>query len=166
MDSHNVKITHTYQVECFDKDGNLKWKDGFENLVTTEGKNKYLDATLKTGLTSPAWFVGLVKTVSTGYTAADTLASHAWTEAVPGTDYTGNRQAFTTGAIAGGSVDNTASKATFPILTTMASVDGALLASVATGTAGTLLGVGSFSGGSKSVSNGDTLQVSVTCTVS
>lgn len=166
MNIADIKVTHTYKVECFDSNGDLKWEDGFENLVTTEGKNKYLDATLKTGLATPAWYVGLVKTVSTGYAAGDTLASHAWTEAVPGTDYTGDRQAFTTGTVAAGSVDNSASKATFPILTTMTAVDGALLASVATGTSGTLLGVGAFAGGSKSVANGDALQVTVTCTVS
>jgi len=158
-------ISHTYLVECFGPDGVLKWADTIHNLVTTEGLNKYLDACLKTGLASPAWYVSLVKAKTTGYAAGDTLASHGgWTEGAPGTDWTGNRIAFTPGTIANGSVDNSGAKATFPILGTL-TISGALLASAATGTSGTLLGVGDFTGGSKAVAAGDTLTVTVTASL-
>lgn len=153
-------ISQIYQVECYGPDGILKWSDSFENLVTTEGLNKYLDATLKTGLTTPAWYVGLKGTGTAA--AGDTLASHAgWSELNP---YTGDRPAFTPGTVSGGSVDNSASKASYAI-TGSATVAGAFVCSAATGTTGTLLGAGDFSAGSKSVASGDTLNVTVTCSM-
>ena len=160
-----AKLTQRYRVEAFDKDGNLKWSEELDNLVTTEGKNKYLDATLKTGLASPAWYVSLIKAATGSIDVADTLASHSgWTEGAPGTDWTGNRLAFTTGTISAGSVDNSGSKATFPILGSL-TIKGALLASVASGTGGTLLGAALFTGGDRSVVAGDTLSVTVTCSL-
>lgn len=156
----STTISQVYQVECFGPDGTLKWSDTFENLVTTEGLNKYLDAALKTGLASPAWYVGLKGTGSAA--AGDTLASHAgWTELTP---YTGNRPAFTPGTISAGSVDNSASKATYAITGT-ATVAGAFVCSAASGTSGTLLGAGDFGAGSKSVGNGDTLNITVTASM-
>ena len=165
MERFALTVTHHYAVECHGPDGVLKWREEFDNLVTTEGLNKYLDSTLKTGATSPAWYVSLVTGKTTGYAAADTLAAHAgWTEGTPGTDWTGNRQAWTPGTINAGSVSNIASKAVFPILTTK-TVHGALLCSAATGTGGVLLGVGDFSS-AKNVENSDQLSVTVTCSLS
>ena len=160
----SAHLTQHYKIEALDKDGNVKWTEEFDNLVTTEGLNKYLDATLKTGLAAPAWYVGIVKAKTTGFAAGDTLASHGgWTECVLNTDYTGNRITWTPGTVGSGSVDNSASKASFPILGTL-TIYGAFLASVATGTAGVLLGGGDF-GSSRSVLAGDTLQVTVTCSL-
>lgn len=154
------KIHQHYRVECFDKDGRQKWVEEFENLVVTAGLNKYLDATLKTGLASPAWYVGLKGSGSV--VAGDTLASHAgWSEITP---YSGNRPAWTPGTISSGSVDNSASKAVFNI-NVDTTVYGAFLASVNTGTSGTLLGGGDFSS-SRAVLNGDTLNVTITCSLS
>ena len=154
------KIHQHYRVECFDQEGRRKWVEEFDNLVVTAGLNKYLDATLKTGLASPAWYVGLK---GTGFVAAgDTLASHSgWSEINP---YSGNRPAWTPGTIASGSVDNSASKAVFAI-TSDTTVYGTFLASVNTGTSGTLLGGGDFSS-SRAVLNGDTLNVTITCSLS
>ena len=160
-----LTVKQTYHAECYGPDGVLKWEDTFDNLVTTEGLNKYLDATLKTGLTTPVWYVSLVKAKTTGYAAGDTLASHGgWTEGAPGTDWTGNRITWTPGSVAAGSVDNSVSKAVFPILGTL-TIYGCLMSSAATGTSGTLLGVGDFSGGSKAVGAGDSLQITVTCSL-
>lgn len=163
---HVVKIGHRYEIECYGPDGKLKWADGFDNLVTTAGRNKYLDATLKTGLASPSWFVGLVTGPggSNTYAAGDTMASHAgWAE---NTAYSeGTRQALTLGAIASGSVDNSAARATFSI-NASATIGGAFTADNSTkgGTTGTLLGVGSF-GADKIVSNGDTVLVAITASI-
>lgn len=161
-------IKHIYQVECFGVDGFLKWSDSFHNLVTTAGLNKYLDATLKTGSVSPAWFVGLITGPGGGntYVLADTMAVHAgWAE---NTTYSnGTRPAWTPGSIVAGSVDNSASKAVFNINGT-ATIAGCFMAdnSTKSGAVGTLLGEGNFTGGDRLVQNGDTLNVTITATQS
>lgn len=160
--NHNVTIGQLYKVECYDKNGNLKWEDGFENLVVTTGRNQYLDATLKTGATSPVWYVGLKDAVAA--VAGDTMASHAgWAELVPYSNAV--RPTFTPGTIASGSVDNSASKAVFTVNAT-ATVGGAFIVNNSTkaGTTGILLGAGEF-GAARSVINGDTLNVTVTCSI-
>ena len=164
---HVVHIEHSYHVECW-RNGALVWEDTFKNLVTTSGKNKYLDACLKTGLASPAWYVGLVTGPggSNTYASTDVMSSHSgWTEAVGYAE--GARQTFTPGTISAGSVDNSASKATFTV-NTGATIGGAFLAdnSAKSGTTGTLLGVGSFSGGDRAVLSGDSLSVTLTATMS
>jgi hypothetical protein len=154
---HVVRIKQRYVLECRDANGCLKWTEEFDNLVTTEGKNKYLDATLKTGLASPVWYVGLKGTGDPA--AGDTLASHAtWLEITP---YSGNRPAFTPGSVANGSVDNSASKAVFTINAPL-TVYGSFLCSAASGTSGTLLGAGNFTT-ERAVISGDTLSVTITC---
>lgn len=160
--NHNVTIGQFYKLECFDKNGVLKWTDEFENLVVTTGRNQYLDATLKTGVTSPTWYVGLKDAVAA--VAGDTMASHAgWAELVPYSNAT--RPAYTPGTIASGSVDNSASKAVFTINAT-STVGGAFLANNSTksGTTGILLGAGEFAS-ARSVISGDTLNVTVTCSI-
>lgn len=157
-----VSIKQSWQWECYGPDGALKWSDGYDNLVVTEGLNKYLDATLKTGLVSPAWYVGLK--AAGAISAGDTMVSHAgWAESTPYSNAT--RPAFTPGTIAGGSVDNSASKAVFNVNAT-ATVAGGFLTSDSTkgGTVGTLLGAGDFSA-ARSVASGDTLNVTVTCSM-
>lgn len=49
----------TYDVTAHDCNGKFLWKAQAKNRVVTAGLNKLLDATLKTGLTTPAWFIGL-----------------------------------------------------------------------------------------------------------
>jgi hypothetical protein len=154
-----------FTVTCVGADGQEKWSDTFHNLVVNEGlqdmNSKYFAAT---GYTS-AWFLGLVEGPGSGntYAAADTLASHAgWTELVPGTDYTGNRKAVTFGTATTADpsvISNSGSPSAFAMLVNGTVVAGALLASVATGTSGVLFSVGNFTGGDKTVDNGDTLNV-------
>lgn len=140
----------------------LKWRDISPNLVTTAGLNKLLDATFKTGLTTPAWYVGLVDNASfSAYNAADTMGSHAgWNEGTPYSN--ANRPTWTPGSVAAGSVDNSASKAVFNINATL-TVRGCFLADENTkgGTTGTLYGEGDFAA-SRAVQSGDTLNVQVT----
>ena len=171
------RISHIYQVECYGPDGLLKWSDSFHNLVTTAGLNKYLDATLKTGVTSPLWYVGLVTgpaaTSNPGspgnpnvYALADTIGIHGgWAENVTYSNLA--RPQWNPGSIAAGSVDNSASKAIFNINGT-ATIAGCFMAdnSTKSGSIGTLLGVGNFTGGDRLVQSGDTLNVTVTATQS
>jgi hypothetical protein len=166
---HAITIRHHYDVECVGPDGQVKWVESFDNLVVTAGRNRYLDATLKTGSGgTPAWYVGLVTGPggSNTYAAGDTMASHAgWAEFVNYSE--ANRQAFTTGTIASGSVDNSAARAAFSINGAGGNVGGAFLAdnNTKSGTTGILLGVGSFTGGDRTTVNGDTLNVTVTCSI-
>lgn len=161
-----VGVKHSYFVECV-RNGKVVWAEKFDNLIVLAGRNKYLDATLKTGLTSPAWFVGLVTGPGSGntYAAADTMASHAgWNEF---TNYSqGTRQAFTPGTIANGAVDNAAARASFTI-TMNGTVAGAFMVDNNTkgGSTGTLLGVGNFSQGDRSVLVNDTVNVLVAASI-
>jgi len=160
--NQNVKIGQFYKVECLDQNGKLKWEDSFENLVVTTGRNKYLDATLKTGLATPTWYVGLKDSVSA--VANDTMASHAgWSELSPYSN--ANRPTYVLGTIASGSVDNSASKASFAINAT-ATIGGAFITDNNTkaGATGILLGAGEFAQ-ARSVISGDTLNVTVTCSI-
>ena len=44
--SDTATIEGRYYAVCYDKDGNVKWEDAIENLVTTVGKNLTLDTIL------------------------------------------------------------------------------------------------------------------------
>ena len=149
-----------YVVECFDADGNLKWSDQFDNLVTTVGKNDALDKYLAGSAYTATWYLGLID--STGYTAVavgDTAASHAgWTE---NTGYSqGARPVASWSAAAAGS-KALSTPAVFN-MTATATIKGAILINNSTkaGTTGVLYSAGLFSGGDKPVQNGDTLNVS------
>lgn len=149
--------TFTYDVVCLDKDGQEKWRESFTNLVTTVGRNDLLDKYFKGSSYSAAWYLGLKGAGSVN--AADTLASHAgWSEVTP---YSGNRPAITFGTTSSGS--NTATAVSYTINAT-ATVAGAFVSSVNTGTSGILYSAGDFSA-SRSVADGDTLNVTLTVSV-
>ena len=79
--------------------------------------------------------------------------------------YAGARPTLTLGTVVSGSVDNSAAKASYSINATMV-VGGAFLNTLPTAgqTSGTLYGGAAFSGGNRSVANGDTLNVTATLT--
>jgi hypothetical protein len=158
--------TH-YYLECRDKNGNLKWTDEINNTVVTEGLNKLIDATFKTGLASPAWYIGLVGAKTTGYDPDDTLSSHGgWTE---NTHYGGGgRPAFdvSDNSISSGSLSNSANKAAFTFSGTSNpdTINGAFLCTASSGTSGTLYGEGDLSI-PRSVADGDILTLTVTISI-
>jgi hypothetical protein len=153
-----------WEVECKDKQGNLKWTDTIDNLVVNEGLDHILESTLAGGSQITTWYVGLLNDSPT-VAATDTMSSHAgWTE---NTNYDeAVRQTWTPGSVASQSVDNSASKATFTMDTDSDTVAGAFLVSNSTksGSTGVLYSGGAFSGGDKSVDDGDTLTVTLTAT--
>lgn len=161
-----VGVENHWVIECYAPDGMLKWREEFDNLVVTAGLNKLLDATFKTGQTTPAWYVGFVDAAGTQtYDAADTMGSHAgWIENANFAAAT--RPQFTPGTIASGAVDNSAAKAAF-VMNSTGTLAGAFLSDSPTkgGTTGTLYGVGNFTGGDRSFASGDTVNVTVTLTV-
>jgi hypothetical protein len=154
-----LALTNIWTMTCLDSSGNVKWSETKKNLITTEGLNHILNTQFHGGTQVSPWYIGLKGTGTVA--AADTLASHAgWSEV---TDYDGNRKEWTEGAASSGSMTNSSS-VDFSINGT-ATVAGAFLSSVATGTSGTLYGVVDFAS-SRSVLSGDTLQVTVTVTAS
>ena len=180
---HNetLGIQGWYDVKCFDSEGNLKWEDKAPNLVTAVGKQAlfdfYFGATGTAGGTAAgANYLGLCGGTAT-YTAADTMASHTWTE-VGGTNapaYTGSRQspswsaATSTGTTPSNVTTKTASALTFA-MTSSGTVNGCFINSGASASAtkdtttGVLYSAGNFTGGSKTVANGDSLAVTYSTT--
>lgn len=157
----NVRLGGVFHIECYDKDGNLKWKESTPNLVVNEGL-KHLNDTFFSGAGYNAtWYLGLVNaSPAPSYAAGDTLATHAgWAET---TAYSGNRKPVTFGAatLADPSViSNSASPSQFAMNGTV-TVAGAFLCDVATGTGGILFSVSSFQApGNRDVVSGDTINV-------
>lgn len=156
-----------YRMECYDKDGNLKWTAESPNLVVNVGlqdmNTKYFSGSTYTA----TWYLGLYGAASTNNPAAgDTMSSHAgWTEATPYSNANRPTATFGTATTADPSViSNSASPAQFNINAT-ATVGGAFLVSNNTkgGTTGTLFSAADFqSPGDRSVVSGDTLSVTYT----
>jgi hypothetical protein len=161
-----------WEFEARDPNGNLLWRDGFDNLVVDEGLNEMLGLMLDRS-TSPAytkqtaWYIGLVvETGSPAYAASDTLSTNPnWNEVTAYSE--ANRQTFTDGGVSAKSLDNSASKATFTINADSTVLDGGLLASNNTkgGTTGILYSVGAFTGGQKTLDTNDTIDVQATFTI-
>lgn len=108
------KIFSTWNFECYDKNGNLKWADyNRPNIVTHEGLDDLLSVYLDNGTQSATWYVGLVNT-NTAAAATMTYATPVFTE---DTDYDeATRPAFD-GTVSSQAITNSASKATFTITT-------------------------------------------------
>lgn len=161
-----LKLKGTYHVECYGPDGQLKWKDVVHNLVTTVGKNLALDTILGNSAAG-AVVMGLKGTGSAA--AGDTQASHAGWSEVGGANapaYTGNRPTPSFSAASAGS-KSTSSAVSFAI-TSSGTVAGCFIniggSATKDNTTGTLFSAGDFSGGSKTVANLDTLNVTYTLT--
>jgi hypothetical protein len=167
LSSHRIVFKNKYTFECFDALGNLKWSEEVYNTVMTAGINDLLTNYFKGSAYTAAFFVGLVDNASfSAYATADTMASHAgWLESAAYSN--ANRPTLTLGTPSAGSVDNSASKAVFNINAT-ATILGAFVSTNSTksGTTGILYGAASFTGGSRSVLSGDTLNVTVTLSAS
>lgn len=155
-----------FHVQCFDKDGNLKWEDQMHNLVVNEGLQDMNTQYFKGSAYTAAFYLGLVTGPGSGtaYAAADTLASHAgWTEF---TNYSGARKAVTFGTATTADpsvIGNSASPSQFSITGGGGVVAGAFLCTVSSGTSGVLFSEADFqSPGDRTVVSGDTLNVTYT----
>jgi hypothetical protein len=156
-----------FKVECFDKNGNLKWEAENHNLVVNGGLQYMCGTALTTTTQITTWYIGLYGAGSTNNPAAgDTMASHAgWTEVTPYSNATRPSCTFTAATNANPSVaTNSGSAAAFTINAT-STVGGAFLVSNSTkgGSTGTLFSAADFSSpGDRSVVSGDTLNVTYT----
>lgn len=164
--SESAKAGGVFHVQCFDKDGNLKWEDQMHNLVVNVGLQDMNTQYFKGSAYTAAFYLGLITGPgsSTTYAAGDTLSSHAgWTEF---TNYSGSRKAVTFGTATTADpsvITNSASPAQFSITSSGGTVAGAFLCTVASGTSGVLFSEADFqSPGDRVVVSGDTLNVTYT----
>jgi hypothetical protein len=164
--TETAKATGRFLMECYDKDGLLKWSAEESNLVVNVGL-QYMAGTALTSTTQiTTWYIGLYGAGASNTPAAgDTMSSHAgWTEVTP---YSGARPTATFAAATNANpsvVTNSASPASFSINATQ-TVGGAFLVSNSTagGSTGTLFSAADFqSPGDRSVVSGDTLNVTYT----
>jgi len=158
----SVKATHMWHVECIAPDGSLKWETEYKNLVTDEGLDLILTEYWKGSGYTAAHYVALTDGTPT-VAAGDTMASHAgWVEVTAYSE--GTREILTLGTVSGESVNNSASKASFAINANSTTIGGAVITTNSTkgGSTGTLVAGGAFSVGDKSADSGDTLNVTVT----
>jgi len=163
-----LKLAGTYHVECVGPDGKVKWTDVIHNLVTTVGKNDFLDKYIGGSAYTQTVRMGLKGTGSAA--AGDTQASHGgWLEVglANAPTYTGNRQAPSFNAASAGS-KATSAAVSFAI-TSSGTVAGCFInnggSATKDDTTGILFSAGDFSGGSKTVANLDTLNVTYSLAV-
>jgi len=169
-----------YHVECRDAAGNLKWEEGFPNLVVAVGKQLLLDTLLRTTgtYTTVGPFLGLTK-VSLTPTAADTMTTLVTTNAGEFTNYTVGGSAVrgtaafgpagSSGTTPSNVTTSTATAITYTITGAGGTVYGCFLVtgsgavSTQSSTAGTLYSEGNF-GTAKAVTAGDTVSVTYSTT--
>jgi len=162
--SDGIKGGGMFTVQCFDKDGVLKWEATKNNLVVNVGLKDMNDKYFSGSAYTAAWYIGLYGAgASNNPAAGDTMSSHAgWVEVTAYSQATRPAATFGAATTADPSViSNSASVAVFTINGTT-TVGGAFLTSNSTkgGTTGTLFSASDFtSPGDRSVVSGDTLNI-------
>jgi hypothetical protein len=166
-------LTGQYQVKCYKSNGDLRWQDHINNVVTIEAKNFILDSIFQTVYTPATSYLGLISSV--GYAGApvkeDTLVSHtSWREAGADTNYptiAARKACVWTTAASGGS-KSLASDVKMQIVTTGGTIKGCFIvfglgaAATLGDTTGKLDSAGLFSSGDKDVEADDYIQISYT----
>jgi hypothetical protein len=177
--TETVGIDGYYHVVCRDAQGNVKWEEGFPNLVNAVGKQLMLDTLLKgSAYTVVGPYLGLIGTTSPTFgTGSDTMTSHAgWTEfvnytvggsAVRGTAVFGS--ATSSGSTPSNVTTSAASAITYTITGAGGNVTGCFLvtgsgaSSTQSNTGGTLYSAGAFAT-AKTTTAGDTVSVTYSTT--
>ena len=176
--NETVGVEGFYHVVCRDADGNIKWEDGFPNLVNAVGKQLMLDTLLSgSSYTTVGPYLGLISGASPTFTAADTMSSHGgWTEftnyTVGGSAIRGTASfssATSTGTTPTNVTTKTASAVTYTITGAGGTVGGCFLvtgpgaSSTQSNTSGTLYSAGAFAT-AKVTTVGDTVTVTYSTT--
>jgi hypothetical protein len=138
-----------------------------KNIIPTEGLNYLLDVAVKNGSPIHPWYVGLF---SGNYTPVIGVTAATWVAAA--TEFTSydepTREEYVEGAIASGSVSNSASKADFTMSTGVSAqvLYGAALVQASAKSAGTgkILAISRFAA-SRTVNETDVLSVQYTLTI-
>jgi hypothetical protein len=166
--AETVGLEGVYVATCFDANGVEKWSDVIENLTTNVGRKNLMDSYFaNTG--GGAIVMGLGGASGGSFTPAygDTQPSHAgWLE-VGGANaptYSGTRKtpSFSAATTANPSVLSTSAAVVFS-MTSSGTVWGAFInvggSTAIDNTTGTLFSIGAFTAGSKTVTSGDTINV-------
>lgn len=169
--AETVGLNGAYAATCFDANGVEKWSDVIENLTTNVGRKNLLDSYFaNTG--GGAIVMGLAGASGGSFTPAygDTQPSHAgWLE-VGGANaptYSGTRKtpSFSAATTANPSVLATSAAVVFS-MTSSGTVWGAFInvggSTAIDNTTGTLFSIGAFTAGPKTVTSGDTINVTYT----
>jgi hypothetical protein len=161
-DQENDRVHGVYTAKCFGADGNLKWEETFDNIITDVGANFLLTQAFGTAINS-TYFLGLTAATPTCVVGSTMVTKAGWTEATGWSTPAANaRQPVTWGAASARARAITAVSFTASGAVT---VGGCFIVTsagaVATNgdTNGTLYSVGAFSSNKSLVLN-DTLQVS------
>ena len=175
--SETVGIEGVYHIVCRDADGNIKWEEGFPNLVNAVGKQLMLD-TLLSGVsyTTVGPYLGLISGTGLTFAAADTMSSKTWTEftndTVGGSAVRGTAvfaSATSTGTTPTNVTTKTATAVTYTITGGGGTVGGCFLvtgsgaSSTQGNTSGTLYSAGAFAT-AKVTTAGDTVSVTYSTT--
>lgn len=165
--TETVNFDGVYLADCYDAQGNLKWSDRIDNLTTNVGRQGIMNAYFaNTG--GGAVVMGLKGTGTAAYT--DTQVSHAgWLEVggLNAPTYSGTRKtpSFAAATSANPSVLTTSSVSTFS-MTSSGTVAGAFIniggSATIDSSTGVLFSAGDFTAGSKTVTAGDTINVTYT----
>jgi hypothetical protein len=178
--SENMNAQGHFTFVCIDKNGDIKWMDESDNVVTNQGKNNMLDTYLGNTQVPTPMYMSLI--VAGAATSTSTYLASTVQEITGNVVTSGTRPLMTwTAASTGAKSANTTS---FSILASATIIGNMVVTSniSAAGPGGTLstnvnavgntviLGAtlfssSNFTGGSKNVSNGDTLNVSYSVSV-
>ena len=170
--TENVGMEGVYTATCYDANGNEKWSDTIKNLTTNVGRASLNDAYLgNTAAGAIVMGLGGANGSSTFTPAyADTQSSHAGWYEVGGANaptYSGTRKTPTFGSstAANPAVKATSSAVVFS-MTGSGTVYGAFInvggSTAIDNTTGVLFSIGEFTAGSKTVTSGDTINVTYT----
>jgi len=170
--AETVGLEGVYVATCYGADGVEKWSDVIENLTTNVGRANLMDSYFANS-GGGAIVMGLggangSSTFTPAYT--DTQSSHAGWYEVGGANaptYSGTRKtpSFSAATSANPSVLSTSAAVVFS-MTSSGTVYGAFInvggSTAIDNTTGTLFSIGEFTAGSKTVTSGDTINVSYT----
>lgn len=132
-----IGVYSLWDVECFDRDGNLKWvQRNLKNIVTYQGRNALLDVMFHGATQIATWYVVIFEDNHTP-AVGDTYAVPGYTESTAYDEAT--RPEYQEAAAVSQSTTNSANKATFTINATK-----------------TIYGAALVGGGSAPTTKGDT----------
>ncbi len=174
MPVEQAHATGRFTAWFVDAHGVEQWREEFDNLVTTVGKNLALDTYLAgSAYTVTGPFIGLISFTSySGVAIGDTMTSHAgWLEAgnANAPHYSGSRPTAVWNAASAGSKSLTA--ALVFSITSNGTVKGGFLvygsgaSATIDNTSGTLYSAGLFTSGDQPVTTGGTLNLTYTASL-